>query len=579
VPTVVLAALALHAWTCLPFLSDDALISLRYARRLLDGQGLGWTDGERVEGYSNLLWVLLCALLGAFGIDLVTASRILGLLGMASAALAVVYAAGRSRAGAAAGGLCIAAAAPVAAWAVGGLEQPLLAGLLAWAVVRTWPLLDGALRHRDLAVPAGLLALLCWTRPDGQLLVASLAAGVVLARRGGGRAYLAIGLVAPAAIAVLLQLAFRVVYYGDWVPNTAHVKLAFTPERLVSGWTYLCDGLVSLLPLLLLAGLAVRAPARTRRIVVVVPVLVAWSAYVVGIGGDIFPAWRHLVPVVVLLALLAAEAVASLPRRLGWGAAVAVPLLLLWTSERDSEAVRAHRERWEWDGEVIGRLFAVAFGEARPLLAVEAAGCLPYFSNLPSLDLLGLNDRYLARKGSDQLGRGRIGHELGDAQYVLERRPDLMILHAVEGSPRLTGPTGSGLREDRRFRQWYQLVRFRGTEPHRVSSYVWVLRDSPKIGIRREPGRIVVPGMFLSDGERLEARLDGDRKLGVLLLEGDVAVVRLPLPAGEWSVTAEASGDPVTVAVSRPRPRASTADVSVRTTGRSHVRSLTLVQR
>jgi len=54
-----------------PFLTyDDAFISLRYAQRLLDGQGLSWTEGPPVEGYSNLLWVLACALLAALGVDL-----------------------------------------------------------------------------------------------------------------------------------------------------------------------------------------------------------------------------------------------------------------------------------------------------------------------------------------------------------------------------------------------------------------------------------------------------------------------------------------------------------------------------
>ena len=39
--------LVLHAVSYLPFISDDALISLRYAQRLLDGGGLTWNDGER----------------------------------------------------------------------------------------------------------------------------------------------------------------------------------------------------------------------------------------------------------------------------------------------------------------------------------------------------------------------------------------------------------------------------------------------------------------------------------------------------------------------------------------------------
>ena len=61
-PWVVL--LAWHAdlaW----FLTDDAFISFRYARNLLDGHGLVFNPGEYVEGYSNFLWILeLTALWG-----------------------------------------------------------------------------------------------------------------------------------------------------------------------------------------------------------------------------------------------------------------------------------------------------------------------------------------------------------------------------------------------------------------------------------------------------------------------------------------------------------------------------------
>ena len=47
------------------FLADDSLISLRYSERLLEGKGLTWNDDLPVEGYSNLLWVLACAGVGA----------------------------------------------------------------------------------------------------------------------------------------------------------------------------------------------------------------------------------------------------------------------------------------------------------------------------------------------------------------------------------------------------------------------------------------------------------------------------------------------------------------------------------
>src|SRR5919202_1675726 len=44
-------------------LFDDEMISMRYARNLALGSGFVWNPGgERVEGYSNLLWVLYMAL-------------------------------------------------------------------------------------------------------------------------------------------------------------------------------------------------------------------------------------------------------------------------------------------------------------------------------------------------------------------------------------------------------------------------------------------------------------------------------------------------------------------------------------
>lgn len=54
----VAAAMAVrYAWIC-----DDAFISFRYARHLVEGHGLVFNPGERVEGMTNLLWTLGCAL-------------------------------------------------------------------------------------------------------------------------------------------------------------------------------------------------------------------------------------------------------------------------------------------------------------------------------------------------------------------------------------------------------------------------------------------------------------------------------------------------------------------------------------
>ncbi|MGB5680770.1 MAG: hypothetical protein WBM47_02890, partial [Polyangiales bacterium] len=96
------------------FIEDDTLISLRYAERLLEGKGLTWNDGERVEGYSNLAWVLGSAALGALGVDLILAVRILAFACWGAtfgALLMLARRAGATSAGFGAGALALGATA------------------------------------------------------------------------------------------------------------------------------------------------------------------------------------------------------------------------------------------------------------------------------------------------------------------------------------------------------------------------------------------------------------------------------------------------------------------------------------
>jgi hypothetical protein len=66
------------------------------------------------------------------------------------------------------------------------------------------------------------------------------------------------------------------------------------------------------------------------------------------------------------------------------------------------------------------------------LVATNCAGTVPYFSELPCIDMLGLTDAHIARVRPDRTAW--IGHEKGDGEYVLSRRPAIVILGGAEGS-------------------------------------------------------------------------------------------------------------------------------------------------
>ena len=127
--------------------------------------------------------------------------------------------------------------------------------------------------------------------------------------------------------------------------------------------------------------------------------------------------------------------------------------------EQDRFEVSAWRE--------MGRYLATR-PEPNASVAVIAAGAVPYYSGLPAIDMLGLNDRTIAHREMPRLGTGQAGHEKYDVDYVLDREPTYMFIGAYGMSPQprpareLIHPFYAAETEmvrSARFRRSYRLVR------------------------------------------------------------------------------------------------------------------------
>ncbi|MBL9079138.1 MAG: hypothetical protein JNL08_16670 [Planctomycetes bacterium] len=620
VPALVLAAWqATFAW---PFVSDDAFVSLRYADRLLHGQGLTWTDGERVEGYSNLLWVLACAGLGALGIDLVTAARALGAACTAGALLLLARALAphdrRTAVLAALPPLWVAASQPVLAWTLAGLEGPLVLLCLAagfGALLRCRDL-DQA-NGRTLFAAGAPFALACWTRPDSPLWIAVAGAvlGIAWLRTGAANALRRVALLAALPLAaVAAQLAFRLAYYGDLVPNTAHVKAEFDPGRGGAGVDYVLAA-ASALPAVvwpgLLGALVALARPRTRWLAaaLLLPVL-AWSGYLMAIGGDHFPGRRlwhgALVPLALLAGLALREFAGAAWRRTlvlaGLGAATAA-----WgtvAARTDPQSHELRHEVWEWRGQAVGAALARAFAAERPLLAVDAAGAVPFWSRLPALDMLGLCDRTIATTPyRDWLhavkARGDVplppGHLRGNGAYVMDRAPDLISMGPPPGLPLPVFVSALEFEHDPRFLAGYRCVRFaagsHAIPPGRgaieaITAPLWFAVHG-RLGVAATAERIEIPALLFGSlrypGPLLHHRLPpppdspvaaataaGLQQVGAwwngsdavvvpaagggaeLELRGARAEFAWPVPAGRWRLAVEPPSEVRALAVDPP---------------------------
>jgi arabinofuranosyltransferase len=220
-------------------LFDDSMISMTYARNLAEGHGLIWNSGgERVEGITNLLWTLWMAVLHLFGASDTSSSLLVMLTGLVLlvANLFFVHAIARRLAPDAprVAGLAVVLTAllyPLLFWTLRGMEVGLLTLCVSCAVLLALRLEEEPSR-RDAGLLAAVLFAAVLTRDDSVTWGLVIVAFLVRPRRGTA-ALAALAL----AGAVAVKTGFRLVYYGDALPNTYALKLGGIPlvERLRRG--------------------------------------------------------------------------------------------------------------------------------------------------------------------------------------------------------------------------------------------------------------------------------------------------------------------------------------------------------
>jgi hypothetical protein len=336
------------------FLVDDAFISLRFARNwvelgtpVFNSFELG-PGGQPVEGFSNLLWTALLAVLywaGAPFPELLGPVQLSMAMGVLIVQLRFVTNELRlGRVGEFASVALLATSAPFVAWASGGMETTLFTLLLTSFLVG---LLRRELRRpSDLASLALTAAAVCAVRVEGILWVLGAAAAVITAESmfsGEGLGALRrhrqrlLWVAVAAAFAVAAQLLWRQATFGEWLPNTVAAKTGGGAEVMGRGLRQVATwALVSVTPIAALAMTlpALRHPSGRARVAAGASLFLAlgFVAYNALVGGDWMPFFRFLAPCTPALALLAAVGIDRAPRGAGTalalGLAVAQPLPL-----------------------------------------------------------------------------------------------------------------------------------------------------------------------------------------------------------------------------------------------------------
>jgi arabinofuranosyltransferase len=454
-------------------LFDDAMVSMRYARNLAHGFGLVWNPGgERIEGYTNPLWVLFMSLVHLLPISQIKTSLVvqiaaagflvLNLYVVRRIALAVTDGIEAAALGAV---VLTASYLPINNWSLQGMEVGVL--VLIMSIALWWAL--ACMRDGRLSLPLYLLlGVSTWIRPDMVVPFGAVMLFLAAVDPRNRRGHLLWGSLILLAFCAA-QTAFRSWYFGDVLPNTYYLKLTGYPLMLrLSRGAYVLAEFIWSANILLFAIPFALAFKRDRRILLLLWVFTIQMLYSVYVGGDAWEYWggsnRYICIAmpgffVVLsygllrLSRLIIGAVMAGPRRAGTPTAMrtlGVFSLLVVLSMLSFNSIYGPKALAEallikpplhtgnggenqLEVEEALRLREVTAPDAT--IVVVRAGTIPYFADRPSIDLLGKTDRHIAhepmRPSSPGLRRFvefRPGHMKYDYGYSIEgEKPDVVV--------------------------------------------------------------------------------------------------------------------------------------------------------
>jgi len=470
---------------------DDAYISYRYARNLVEGNGLVYNVGEYVEGITNLFWTLCVAFGLWLGLPAQTVGHALGLAsGVATLAGATLLASTglKPRERWAAGGVpwLVLSSSCFSYWVVSGMETPLYCALILAALLAA---------HQDRLGWATLAAFLATgTRPDAGLVAVAIY-GVYVFQSWPKQRWSCLRWPVVFGVLLIALTAFRLYYYGSPVPNTFYAKVGGQPFMrgvwytvgFVAGGTW---------PLLFPAAIALR---RDRRLWTLGLYGLLLLTYVICVAGDAFAYSRFYFPLVSILAVLAVRGAVLGWRRdrgvggLAWACVLGVGVVnffgrhswdfavgllglgLIWAAAVFSErrrlslpaavltllaAVMMVREstptqqefQWYYGGVPGLRTRSDAIAAARiynrsaeslarrrariirermgpeAVVATGGIGSFGYYSRATIIDIFGLIDPQVASSMSHRHLVGSPGHLRSNPDYVFERRPDFILI-------------------------------------------------------------------------------------------------------------------------------------------------------
>jgi len=257
-------------------------------------------------------------------------------------------------------------------------------------------------------------------------------------------------LIVPAVI----LLSFRLFYFGYLFPNTFYAKTGLSSDYLKTGIQYtfsffkgyLLYGALLILP----ATLFLKKELR-KQLFLFYTIIIFYIIYVILVGGDVLAMHRFFIPVLPLIFILFAvfiHYVYQITQNIIKNNFLRNAIFILFISfvglnihmNNSQESIRMSRKEKGLTSSMKNIALSIKRQEGKQnkhlLIAASTIGALKYFSDCDVLDMLGLTDKYIAHNPS----RIKIisNYNTGwkeknyNAKYILSRKPDYIIFSTRE---------------------------------------------------------------------------------------------------------------------------------------------------
>ncbi len=431
---IYLVALAYSYYLYAP--SDDTYIYLVYAKNFLNGNGLTY-NGMKVQGFTSVLWMTLLVLSGKINNSLPIMANILSIFS-GLLALIVIYRLGikmrLQTSHSLIAALLLAITGDFAFYMGVGMENILFTALVILSISFLYEEKSDRLLKGFFAPFIIASMMLC--RYEGLLI------GVIIAiyfiRKDG-----LMNVIRPfIVISVLMLIPLYIVkqYYGYWLPNTFHAKSGAGFDNITQGLKYL---LLFFSYHFLFIGLLVysiykKAVSLSNADKYVALFIVVWMVNGIIQGGDNMVGFRYFLPILPFIYLFGLRCLTGYKYSKLIVVTYCILLLVGYNTyvRGSSWNVKVTKHINGWRNATVERK---SIGEFLKLklppdctIAISPSGIIPYYSELRTIDMLGLNNEFIAHSGKRD--RNLVyGHQAGDGIYVMSQEPCLLILTGQKG--------------------------------------------------------------------------------------------------------------------------------------------------